>query len=178
MLWWASTELPGDKPCRRLPLTPAAEELCVSVPLTSSTNTNVFTHAVVCLADTCWLILKHVLLRCACVLSMALVHLICVQKLVIKKALLQTRLVWASEPGGVLLQKSEVLCQSCSHLVSSWSPSHSRSQVPIVGDNAIGPPWTCEIPCVWHRESALGRRLAQRQRDRIGGDKLAVELFF
>lgn len=74
--------------------------------------------------------------------------------------------------------KSGVLCQSCSHLVSGPSCSCSKSQVPIVGGNAIRPPRTCEIPHVWHRESALGGRLVQRERDRMGGGKLAVELFF
>lgn len=50
--------------------------------------------------------------------------------------------------------------------------------MPIVGDNAIEPPQTCEIPRVWHKESALGGQLLQGERDRMQGDKLAVELFF
>lgn len=52
VLWWASIEPLGDKPSRRLPLTPAAEELCVSMLLTSSTK-----QIQTCLHTLCYVLL-------------------------------------------------------------------------------------------------------------------------
>jgi len=66
-----------------------------------------------------WYLLMNLktLVRDTC---LTLIHLICVQKFIVKKGLLQNKLILTLEPGEVLLRESEILCQrSCFHLVSS-----------------------------------------------------------